>query len=327
MAISQRDLYDDLDCYTGIFYKPLGDKGEDAFAYSFQNPCIHTQAVFDGCGGSGSWKYPEYKDATGAFVAAQTMAKAYLSWFHSITDSDVDDNERARRSFQAYARHVLLELKSSSSPMGIAGTMVKAFPCTANISIITKAGDSLLLTTMNVGDSRAYYLTPETGLVQLTEDDTRGHPDPLTSLWDGAPMSDMLNADRPFRIKSVQVQIPCPCVVINATDGVFGFVRSPMDFENLLLESILTEDSFSRFETKFKAAIQHITGDDSTCIFSFYGWKSYENLKKLLVPRYQIINDQIKIIDNVADECEQREKIVSIWKEYKETAIYRSKQE
>ena len=69
-----------LDHFAGVCYKPLGDKGEDAFAYDLSRSDVNALAVFDGCGGAGAWKYPEFKNATGAFVAAQKMAESFSGW-------------------------------------------------------------------------------------------------------------------------------------------------------------------------------------------------------------------------------------------------------
>ena len=83
-SATEKSVPDSLECIVEIVHKPLGEKGEDAFAYSFEKDTVHTQAVFDGCGGSGSWQYAEFKNATGAFVSAQSMAKAYLDWFNKL---------------------------------------------------------------------------------------------------------------------------------------------------------------------------------------------------------------------------------------------------
>lgn len=75
-----------LDCYLEIVHKPLKEKGEDAFAYNFESDAVHYQAVFDGCGGSGSWQYAEYKNATGAFSgSSNTTSVAHAATRSSVT--------------------------------------------------------------------------------------------------------------------------------------------------------------------------------------------------------------------------------------------------
>ena len=259
-----------LDCIIEIVHKPLKEKGEDAFAYDFEKESMQTQAVFDGCGGAGSWEYPEYEDSTGAFIAAQSMCKAYLKWFTNASPSLFLDESKTKESFHNMAYNTLLELKNECAPMKIFGSLAKSFPCTASIAIEIPSADHLSVTVLNVGDSRVYYLTPKGGLVQLTVDDSEGEPDPLLSLRENAPMSDMLNADKPFQIKQHKLDLAYPCAIITATDGVFGYVRSPMDFEFILLDTIRQSNNYGMFEESFKHSIAERTGDDSTCIISFY---------------------------------------------------------
>lgn len=310
-----------LDCVVEIIHEPLKEKGEDSFAYSFEKKDIHTQAVFDGCGGAGSWQYAEYKNSTGAYIAAQSMAKADLEWFNHLSIEIAKDAIEAERSFHNMASHVLAGLKRKCAPMKISGSLVKAFPCTASVALMTSKENYLSLTTLNVGDSRIYFLSPQTGLVQLTVDDSQGDPDPLESLRDSAPMSDMLNADNPFVIKYRQLSLTYPCAIITATDGIFGYFRSPMDFEYVLLDAIMRSNSFAQFENTLKEAILSVTGDDSTCIMSFYGWNSYDNVKRKLAKRYDNVSSIVATIES-SEKGKLDETLESVWKEYRKQTLF-----
>jgi len=310
-----------LDCYLEIVHKPLKEKGEDAFAYNFESDAVHYQAVFDGCGGSGSWQYAEYKNATGAFIAAQSMAKAFVEWSKAVSTADLEDATRIEKSFHAMAHRVLSELKRSCAPMKVSGSLVKSFPCTASVAITVPYKDYLALSILNIGDSRVYFMAPQTGLVQLTIDDSQGDPDPLESLRDSAPMSDMLNADNPFQIKSRQLSLTYPCAVITATDGVFGYFRSPMDFEFILLNAIMLSNSFAQCEELLKEAVLKVTGDDSTCIIAFYGWNSFENLKRKMSKRYKHILSLIEVLDTAMENGNFDEVLEATWKEYKKQTL------
>ena len=311
-----------LDCIVEIVHKPLGEKGEDAFAYSFEKNTIHTQAVFDGCGGSGSWQYAEYKNATGAFVSAQSIAKAYMEWFNKAPAEVLNDSKKAGESFQVMAQDVLFNLKKKCAPMKVSGSLVRAFPCTASVALMTCDENYLSLTTLNVGDSRVYFMAPQTGLVQLTVDDSEGDPDPMESLQDSAPLSDMLNADKPFIIKTRHLSLTYPCVVICATDGVFGFLRSPMDFEYLILNTVMNSSSFSQFENTLKEEIKRVTGDDSTCIMSFYGWNSFDNVKKRLAKRYESLSSVIRSLDAVVGTKDFDNVLLEAWNYYKKQTLF-----
>jgi len=311
-----------LDCIVEIVYKPLGDKGEDAFAYSFEKPSVHTQAVFDGCGGSGSWQYAEYKKATGAFIAAQSIAKEYLAWFNALPPALLNDPDKTGKAFHDMSLKVLQGLKAECAPMTVSGSLVKAFPCTASIALMTPCEDYLSLTTMNTGDSRVYFLVPQIGLVQLTKDDSEGDPDPLESLRDSAPLSEVLNADKPYTVKTRRLGLTYPCAVICATDGVFGYLRSPMDFEYLMLDSLMRSESFAQFEETFRAEIVKVTGDDCACIMSFYGWGSFENVRKKLNARYQEVSSMISTLDAAMNTDAFEQVLDHTWTAYRKQTLF-----
>lgn len=309
-----------LDCVLEIVYKPMKEKGEDAFAYNFAREAVHTQAVFDGCGGSGSWKYGEFNNATGAFVAAQSMSKAYLEWFNTAPADILADAGKAGKYFHDMADHTLAELKRSCAPMKVSGSMVRSFPCTASITITIPQDKGLCVTALNVGDSRVYYLAPDTGLVQITVDDSS--EDPMETLRSSAPMTDMLNADNPFQVKTRQLHLDYPCAIMTATDGVFGYVRSPMDFEYLLLKAIEDSDCFARFEDTFKNMIVSITGDDSACIMSFYGWGSYQGVKEMVRRRYEYMRSLVDALDKAEKNGALDTVIDETWSDYRKQTLY-----
>ena len=315
-----------LDCFAEICYKPLGESGEDAYAYDFSRSDINALAVFDGCGGSGAWKYPEFKNASGAFVAAQTVSKVFLNWTQGLLPEQVRDAEFLSSQFHTMTQQALIQLKGSCAPMGVSGSLVKSFPCTASAAIvIPDQNDTVLLSALNIGDSRTYVLTP-VGLLQITKDDSRGYPDPLDSLRDNPPLSNLMNADKDYSVKVSQVILGMPCAVICATDGVFGFVRSPMDFEYLLLQSIQSADTMAKFEEIFQSAIVKLTGDDSVSIMAFYGWGSFDNLKRDTYGRYRQIKKIIDTINTSSDTNEAGRVIQEIWDSYKKETVFYEKQ-
>ncbi len=310
-----------LDCIIETVHKPLKEKGEDALAYDFERGDILTQAVFDGCGGAGSWQYAEYRNATGALISAHEIAKNYLAWFRSLPADAPADPEKTAESFRDMAGKVLTALKAKCAPMKVSGTMVKAFPCTASAAIITGDEKGINLLAMNVGDSRIYYLTPSEGLVQITLDDSAGNPDPMESLRDSAPLSDMLNADNPFSVKFTPLRLEAPCAVICASDGVFGYLRSPMDFEFLLLDQLMRAKTFAEFESAFGAKIAAVTGDDSTCLMSFFGWGSLEEVQRLMKPRHGYLAPMIAALDAEPSMEKTDEMLDQIWAEYRKTTL------
>lgn len=317
-------ISDVLSSFAEICYKPLGEKGEDALAYNLSRPDMHAQAVFDGCGGAGAWKYPEYRNASGAFVAAQSMAKLFLAWFDSQSVSALASPRELADSFHHAADERLQALKRQCAPMGVAGSLVKSFPCTASVAITAREErDSILLTALNAGDSRVYFLSPSCGLIQLTQDDSRGHPDALQNLRDNAALSNLLNADKPFQVSVRQARIKLPCAVICATDGVFGFLRSPMDFEYMLLKALLSASSMAAFEQLFESAVREAAGDDSICLVSFYGWNSYDGIRNDLQQRFAYVRRLIDRMDDAGEDRTAAEQVIlQTWQAYKKQTVW-----
>ena len=312
-----------LDCVVEIFHKPKKAGGEDAFAYHLNRQALHAQAVFDGCGGSGAWKYAEYRNATGAFIAAHSMAKAFLTWFDTVTPNSLNEGiGTVAESFRKMAKKTLSDLKKQCAPMRVLGSLVKNFPCTASISFVSQKDGHPQLSAFNAGDSRVYILFPSKGLIQLTTDDLLGNPDPLENLRDSAPHTNQLDADSDFVINTLQLEMPLPCAVLCATDGAFGYVRSPMDFVFMLLDELMHANSFSAFEESLTARIAATAGDDVTCLMSFYGWGGIENVKRLLTGRYQYIVTIIRKLDSAMETDRFEDVLETVWNEYKKQTLY-----
>lgn len=321
-------IYDVLGTVAAFCYKPLGaDKGEDAYAYDVARGDLNALAVFDGCGGAGAWKYPEFNQLSGALVSAQAMSYVFLDWVSRQKAGD--DPGKMAEDFRTAAADALNNLKGRCAPMGVTGSLVKSFPCTAAIAVteLDRQG-CVQLTSLNAGDSRVYYLTPDRGLIQLTRDDSRGKPDELASLRGNPPLSNLVNADSPFRITTEQVHIPMPCAVLCATDGLFGFVRSPMDFENLLLRSLVESDSAVGFEQLFEGRIREMTGDDSTCLMAFYGFKNYDEIRAAFGARLAALQPVIDRINAAGDDRALETRLVDEeWASYKPLTVHHEMQE
>ena len=305
-----------------VAFSPRGAASEDSSAASFARPGLHALAVFDGCGGAGAWRYPELGGVTGALAASRCAADVFSAWAAELPENAAEDPQAMARGLEAAVNEALLRLKADCAEPGVAGSMVRAFPSTAACAVVTEGpGESLLLTALNVGDSRICVLTPERGLTQVTRDDSRGSPDPLEALRRRPPLSAMMSASAPWSFTVSQLALPLPCAVIAATDGAYGWARSPMDFECALLGALSAAEDPAAFEEAMRTALAAVPDDDATLLLSLYGWDDLAALRRDLAPRLGELSAMAEALDALAFPAEQEAAIDRLWAEYRRTAL------
>ena len=285
---------DKLSQFFVVEHMPNINKHEDSFCYDFLSSDIHLSAVFDGCGGLGSRHYSKLADRTGAFIAAQSCAKIVEQWYRQLTPEMLADQQHLMKTIHSMIVKRLTDIENKYADQNrLLGSMVRTMPCTASVVLVHSGitEESLSVTALNAGDSRIYILTAEHGLQQLTHDDLRGDPDALMNLYVSAPLSNVVNIDSEFSFHVRTVDFSSPFAVLTASDGIFGYVRTPMDFENLLLQSMVKAATFEEFESAFRQSVSEISGDDATAIMAFYGWNNFSAIKRSFGRRSAYVAD------------------------------------
>lgn len=306
--------------YFTVEHIPNEKRHEDSYCFDFSGDELHLLAVFDGCGGLGARRYSRLADKSGAFLAAQTSAKCAFRWKERIQTGKQMDLQALAEEYSEGVRAELTALEREyADDNRLVGTMVRTMPCTASMALVYPSPERSAVTvaSFNAGDSRVYLLTPEHGLRQLTRDDLRGEPDALMNLYVNAALTNMINLDVPFSLRLRSVNVRGPFGVLAATDGVFGYVRTPMDFENMLLQALEEASGFGDFQQRFRKAVAGITGDDATAVMAFYGWRSFQKLQADFHPRAQKLADICAALDRDGTD----EAIERAWTEYKPGAF------
>ena len=182
------------------------------------------------------------------------------------------------------------------------------------------------------GDSRVYLLTPQ-GLAQLTEDDLGGI-DAMENLTDDGVLTNMISLSKVFEIHTGHVSMDRPGFIFAATDGCFGYLSTPMEFEYLLLETMLNSDCVSTdnsgvsdawmtrlaekirlgWQEKLSEEIGKIAGDDYTISGYAIGFSSFEEMKKAFIGRANILYSQY--ISGLNEKSYDEK--YALWKQYKE---------
>lgn len=257
------------------------DNGEDCFYFDVIDDDFII-ASFDGCGGSGSKKYENYSGKTGAYIASRAVCGGIKSWFcESGKDNEISE----------YIHEALSVCKQYADKAGrIMGSLGKAFPTTAAI-ITGQIGENKVDTTCYwAGDSRCYMLDAD-GLHQLTADDLDGQ-DAMSNLSNDGVMTNVINASTSFEVHNKKISFNSPCILLTATDGCFGYLNSPMEFEHLLIDSLVKSKNMAEWKIVLNERMHNVTGDDYTLCVAICGFTDFENIKKSFIKRNEYITEK-----------------------------------
>ncbi|MGW3100885.1 serine/threonine protein phosphatase [Streptomyces sp. NPDC001100] len=249
-------------------------------------------AVFDGSGGAGAapaWQAPDGTSRTSAWVGARTARLATECWLHDVTRGRQDAEPQ---SLHAYLKYFLHKAPQRQSKIG--GTMRRQLPTTlAGVHYQIVEGErEIELRPLWAGDSRAYALLPESGLHVLTRDHTR-ESDALELLRSDPPMTNLVCADRDFDIDTQHLITPLPCVLVAATDGFFGYVHTPADFEYLLLRTMQQAGTAAEWAHLLRHEVESYTADDASLALLMLGYPDFGDLRSRFAPRLKRLTDQV----------------------------------
>ena len=119
-----------------------------------------------------------------------------------------------------------------------------------------------------VGDSRVYCMTDKS-LRQLTKDDLDVDQDAMENLADDSPLSQVVGLGREFTVHAKHFRLRDRCFLFAATDGVFGYLHTPMHMEDLI-----SHGSDERIGEAVRGRLDGVTGDDATLAGAVFGFGS-----------------------------------------------------
>ena len=309
------------DLWFTIAQEAKADHGEDSWCRCFSSGA-GLLAVFDGCGGLGAQRHPEYDlhsqnscpNETEAYVASRLCAGAFYDAFHTL--------RVAERGISAdgffdrvnnYCARVLVGCRPDGGAK-IMGSMVKTLPTTAAAALVIADERGYDICALWAGDSRVYLLN-EDGLAQLTVDDATVS-DPMDNLYEDGILRNVLSADRPPKLSRSTIRVKAPFLVFSATDGCFGYFSTPMEFEATLLETLQAASCAQEWEQAVQERIGQVAGDDYTLSLAAYGFGSFPALKQAF--RSQVKTLRRDYLEALADlPTEDRASRQALWERYK----------
>ena len=283
--------------------------GEDSFVYSL-NEMGALLGVFDGCGGSGAVQYAGLKNKTGAYLAARAASAAYRDWFDALEPGKESGSQEIKGRILEYLK--LCEARGGSDGK-LMGRMSKKLPTTAAVALCRPGRGGIADVQLHwAGDSRVYLLDGE-GLAQLTEDDLGGI-DAMRNLSEDGVLTNVINLSQNFSIHSARITLGRPALLFAATDGCFGYLSTPMEFEYLLLSTLQSASCAADWEKTLAGEIGKLAGDDYTLCGAALGFGSFDNLKRQLAGRTgEVYRNYIRGLESCTKEEKQQ-----LWEHYRE---------
>jgi serine/threonine protein phosphatase PrpC len=276
----------------GVWTEKRPGRGEDAeplFVHHVPSGQGIT-GVFDGLGGAGAAAAYESGGGTirtGAWVGSRTARTAVESWFCArVEDRTGAEPELLRR----HLGEVLTEMRPVNRSK-VTGTARKDLPTTMAVTYYRLVPGAVYCTALWAGDSRAYVLTPRGGLQALMRDHTE-ETDALEQLRRDPPMTNMLSAGRRFTVGSHELSLEPPCVLVTATDGFFGYVRTPADFEHHLLRTLRDAVDEAHWGRLLAREVTGYTGDDASLSLVALGFGDFWALRDAFTAR----TDQVESV-------------------------------
>ncbi|MBQ4630905.1 MAG: hypothetical protein IJB70_07985 [Clostridia bacterium] len=293
----------------------IEQNGEDSYSYCLGNKFGYI-GVFDGCGGIGSRKYENYDNKTGAYIASHVSGLTMLDWFKKFCAADYElSSNNIKNICDSIKDNLERELKifeSSSATAAIKGSLTKNFPTTASMILFTSNKTEMYAAYIWAGDSRGFLLT-EDGLFQVTTDDIEIDGDAMENLSNDSKLTNMVCADGDFKLNSRIISGEEKGIFVTATDGFFAYFSTPMEFEFMIIDSMLASDSVETWKSQLANYIKKYTGDDFTMGVTVYGYKTFKALKKSYFDRHNVL--YTKYISKLADMSDEEK--VNLWNDYK----------
>ena len=274
-----------LDAVMLVSGAAIPGQGEDS-ACCVSDESAAMIGVFDGCGGLGARVYPGFRDHTGAYLASRLLSGAAHDWFFMPGRDARAPAEALRGAFTA--AYAAARPFAGGQSM-LRGSMVRDLPSTAAIAYARPGQGGVELHVVWAGDSRV-YLIDRMGLAQLTADDVDG-TDALSGITGDGALTNVVSSDGSYTLHSRVLLLREPTMVLAATDGCFAYLRTPMEFENLLLSHLTRAQNPKDFRRRLNDAFAAIAGDDySLGIMSFH-FHDFSSQQRFFSQRAQSLYD------------------------------------
>ena len=313
----------------------IPDQGEDSDPILRGGRDLALLGVFDGMGGAGGTVYQTPDGPrTGAYIASRVARDVVERRMVERLDPQWRlDGPATAEDLRTSVKQALVErLAELDAPKsGLRSKLLRALPTTMAVVALQRrasGSDRWFAHVLWAGDSRAYVFEPD-GARQLTTDDLKDRGDAMANLRHDSVVGNAMSADTDFHVSYRRVELRAPFIVVCATDGCYGYLRSPMHFEHLLLAHLMAAEDAASWSAAVQAEIAPVTGDDAAMATLAIG-ADLSDLQRLYRERAERLrDDHIRPIDDAVagvaaaeaalEAARRREAEVtsSAWEQYK----------
>jgi len=304
----------------------VAGQGEDSDPILRHGRELGLVGVFDGMGGAGGTVYDTPDGPrTGAYLASRVAREVVERHMLELLDPEWHvDGAAVAEALHDAVRDALVQrlAELKAPPSGLRSKLLRALPTTMALVALQRLqpdGDDWAAHLFSAGDSRAYVLTPGSGLQQLTVDDIRDHGDAMANLREDSVVSNAMSADTEFVVHHRRVGLTAPFLIVAATDGCFGYVPSPMHVEQLLLSALRDTADTEEWSAALQAAVSAVTGDDAAMSVLGIG-ADFAGFQHLLAGRAAELEARfISPLDAAADRVRKLEQELERARDQRET--------
>jgi len=311
----------------GFNLEKVPGQGEDADPILRDGRDLGLVGVFDGMGGAGGTMYdtPDGRHS-GAYLASRLARDVVERRMLDLLEPEWNLNGRAAaEDLRRSVKRALVERQQelSLAPSALRSKLLRVLPTTMALVALQReepAGPTWAGHVFWAGDSRAYVFQLD-GAHQLTTDDIRDASDAMANLRQDSIVGNAMCADADFHVNYRKITLRSPFIVVAATDGCFGYVRTPMHFERMFLRTLQGTDDAESWSSALQAEITAITGDDAAMSTLAVG-ASFEGFKSLLEDRTDKLEERFTVpLDQLDQEIERAEQEFEALREHREACV------
>ncbi len=165
-------------------------------------------------------------------------------------------------------------------------------PTTLVVALTNETEKEVEVIYLWAGDSRGYVLDKD-GLAQNTDDHEKGET-----------MYNLISLTKPFELETRYQTFKKPCILFNATDGVYkcACFASPLDLEYLMLDTICQSTNFEMVARIFNEFMKEEGNhdDSNTIALLTFGYSDFAQVVKDAAKRKEYIDKNIvKILPDI----------------------------